>query len=143
MSLYKKAVELARAGLKPLDIATALGIKVLFLPFKAIKGIALSLDSHKFILIDSGLTKMERQLVCGHEIGHFLLHPAANFLFVLEKTYFYSKHEYQANLFACELLLGEKAELYKCGVKEAAARGSLQEMAEVIWRLVWQDGEGL
>jgi len=86
---------------------------------------------------------MEQQLVCGHEIGHFLLHPEANFLFILEKTYFYSKHEYQANLFACELALGEKAELYKCGVKEAAARGSLKEMAEVIWRLAGRDGEGL
>ncbi|MCL6480048.1 MAG: ImmA/IrrE family metallo-endopeptidase [Peptococcaceae bacterium] len=56
------------------------------MPFKAIKGVALSLDSHKFILIDTGLTETEQQLVCGHKLGHFLLHPAANFLFILERT---------------------------------------------------------
>lgn len=88
MSLYKKARDLAGSGEKPLKIAAELGIKVIFLPFKALKGIALSLGHEKFILIDSGLTEMEKQLVCGHEVGHFLLHPDTNFLFILEKTYF-------------------------------------------------------
>lgn len=125
--------------MKPLDIAAALSIRVFFLPFKAIKGITLSIGSEKFILIDSGLTEIEQQLVCGHEIGHFLLHPATNFLFVLENTYFYTKHEYQANRFACELVLGEKAEQYECEIREAAARGRLKEMVEIIWRLAGGD----
>lgn len=32
---HKKALELARAGMKPIDIAAVLGISVNFLPFKA------------------------------------------------------------------------------------------------------------
>lgn len=135
MSIYKKARVLARDGKKPLDIAAALGIRVLFLPLKTVSGMAISLGKEMFILIDQGLSEIEQQLVCGHELGHFFLHPATNFLFVLEKTGFYSKHEYQANRFACELVLGETAQLYECEIKEAAARGKLKEMAEVIREL--------
>ncbi|MCL6559889.1 MAG: ImmA/IrrE family metallo-endopeptidase [Firmicutes bacterium] len=139
MSLYTKARELARGGTKPLDIAADLGIRVFFLPFKSIKGIALSLGSEKFILIDSGLTEIERQLVCGHEVGHILLHPGTNFLFVLENTYFYSKHEYQANRFACELMVGEKAEHYGQMISEAASSGRLDRLIEVVGQLVVGD----
>jgi len=139
MSLYKKAKELARDGRKPLDIAASLGMKVLFLPFKALKGIALSLGSERFVFIDSGLTEIEQQLVCGHEIGHFLSHPSTNFLFILEKASFYSKHEYQANRFACVLMLGEKAEEYSSEIKEAAAHGRLDRLVEVVGRLIGGD----
>jgi len=135
MTLYKKARELARDGMKPLDIAAELGIRVFFLPFKVIKGIALSFGSQKFIMIDSGLSEIEQQLACSHEVGHFLLHPSTNFLFVLERTYFYSKHEYQANLYAFELMVGENAEHYGQMIREAAARGRFSEMVEIIWRL--------
>jgi len=59
MSLYKKARELARSG-KPLEIAASLGIKVLYIPLKVLKGITLSLGSERFIFIDSGLTEIEQ-----------------------------------------------------------------------------------
>jgi Zn-dependent peptidase ImmA (M78 family) len=139
MSLYKIAGELAGSGRKPLEIAADLGIKVLFVPFKEIKGIVLSLCSEKFILIDNGLTEIEQQIVCGHELGHFLLHPSTNFLFILEKTGFFSKQEYQANRFACTLMLGEEAEKYSCEIKEAAARGRLDRLVEVIARLAKEE----
>jgi len=138
MSLYKKARELARSG-KPLEIAASLGIKVLYIPLKVLKGITLSLGSERFIFIDSGLTEIEQQLVCGHELGHFLLHPNTNFLFILEKTGFYSKHEYQANRFACVLMLGEKAEQYQSEIQEAAAHGRLDRLVDVIGQLTRRD----
>jgi Zn-dependent peptidase ImmA (M78 family) len=139
MALYDKARELAVNGEKPLEIAASLGIILLEVPFKAIKGIALSLQGKKFIMIDSDLTEIEKQLVCGHELGHFLLHPDTNFLFVLDKTGFYSKHEYQANRFACMLMLGEEAEKYGCEIGEAAAAGRLDKMVEIIGRLAKGD----
>lgn len=141
--LHNKALELARGGMKPLKIAASLGIEVRFLPFKTIKGIALALGSHKLILIDEGLTEIERQLVCGHELGHFLFHAEANFMFILEKTLFYPKHEYQANLFACQLLLGEKAGVYETEIKEAAGCRSLREMEGIISCLVRGDDEAM
>lgn len=58
--LHEKALELARDGMKPIDIAAVLGIGAHFLPFKTVKGIALSLGENKLILIDAGLTEMEQ-----------------------------------------------------------------------------------
>ena len=139
MTLYKKAKALARDGKKPTDIAASLGMKVMYMPLKALKGIATSLGSERFIFIDSGLTEIEQQLVCGHEIGHFLLHPDTNFLFILEKTYYYSKHEYQANRFACTLIAGEKADEYGVQIREAAASGRLDRLVEVIGRIIGGD----
>jgi Zn-dependent peptidase ImmA (M78 family) len=139
--LHEKALQLSQEGLKPLEIAASLGITVCPLPFKSVKGIALALGKHKLILIDKGLTEMEQQLVCGHELGHFLFHGEANFMFILEKTFFYPKQEYQANLFACRLLLGEKATVYETEIKEAAGFRSLREIEDRIGQLVREDGE--
>lgn len=139
MTLYKKARELARSGKKPKDIAAEHGIRVIYMPFKAIKGIALSTGSAKFIMIDSGLTEIEQQLVCGHELGHFLLHPGTNYLYTLEETLYYSKDEYQANRFACMLMLGERAEQYRCEIQEAAARGRLDRLVQIVTQLAGGD----
>jgi Zn-dependent peptidase ImmA (M78 family) len=137
--LYKWVRELAGGGKKPLEIAADLGIRVLFVPFKEIKGIVFSLCSDKFILIDDDLTEIEQQIVCGHEIGHFLLHPSTNFLFILEKPGLYNKQEHQANHFACALMLGEESEKYSSEIKKAAAQGRLDRLVEVVMRLIGRD----
>ena len=143
MTSRDRVEELARGGMKPIDIAAELDIGVFLLPFKAVKGIALSLGSQKFIIIDKGLTEIEQQLVCGHEVGHFLLHGDSNFMFVLEKTFFYPKQEYQANLFAFQLMLGEKAGVYETEIKEAASCRSLEEMAEIVYSFTRDVDEGI
>ena len=134
--LYKWVGELAGGGKKPLEIAADLGIRVVFIPFKEIKGIVISFRSEKFIMIDNDLTEIEQQIVCGHEIGHFLLHPSTNFLFILEKTCLYSNQEHQANQFACALMLGEEAEKYSSEIEEAASQGRLDVLVEVVMRLI-------
>ncbi|WP_051273603.1 ImmA/IrrE family metallo-endopeptidase [Desulfotruncus alcoholivorax] len=141
MSLYKKARELAKSGEKPLDIARSLGFKVFFVPFQRIKGLAISLGDNKLIIIDSGLSDAEQQFVCGHELGHFLLHPSTNFVFILHNTFSYSKQEYQANRFSCELILGEKAEEYKYIILEAAAAGKLDQLVQLVWGLSAKEDE--
>jgi len=141
MSLYKKARELAKSGKKPLEIAKDLGIEVLFVPFQKIKGLAMSLGTKKIIIIDNGLSEAEQQFVCGHEIGHFLLHPSTNFVFILHNTFTYSKQEYQANRFSCELIIGEKAEEYKYIITEAAAAGKLDQLVQLVWQLSEKEDE--
>lgn len=138
---YQKVMELARGGMKPLDIAAFLGIMVVFLPFKAIKGIAMSLGTHKIIQIDDGLTEIEKQLVCGHELGHFLFHEESNFSFIVENTQYYPKQEYQANLFACQLILGEKAGVYETQIKEAASSRSLKKMVDTLSCIACEESE--
>lgn len=141
MSLYKKARELAKSGKKPLEIAKELGIEVLFVPFQKIKGLAMSLGIKKIIIIDNGLSDAEQQFVCGHEIGHFLLHPSTNFVFILHNTFSYSKQEYQANRFSCELMLGEKAADYECMISEIAATGRLDQLSRFVKELSGMDDE--
>jgi len=135
MSLYKEARTLAKSGKKPSRIVRDLGIQVLYVPFQKIKGLALSLGKNKMIIIDDGLPEAEQEFVCGHELGHFLLHPSTNFLFILHNTFYYSKHEYQANYFSCVLQLGERAEEYGSQISEAAATNNLQRLTQLVWEL--------
>ena len=138
---HQEALDLARGGMKPTDIAAYLDIIVEYMPFKTIRGIAMKMGSHKIIQIDEDLNEIEKQLVCGHEIGHFLLHEDTNFMFIYEKTQYYPKQEYQANLFACQLILGEKAGLYETQVKEAASGNSLKKMVDKVAYLMCEEGE--
>lgn len=112
-----------------------MGIKVLYVPFQKIKGLALSLGNNKMIIINDGLSEAEQEFVCGHELGHFLLHPSTNFLFILQNTFYYNKHEYQANYFSCVLQLGEKAEKYGNLISEAASSNNLQRLTRLVWEL--------
>jgi len=132
MSLYTKAKKLSKTGKKPLELAEELGIKVLFLPLTSMAGLAISIAKKKFIFISSSLSELEQQFVIGHELGHFYLHPSTNFVFILQNTFFHDKHEYQANRFSCELLLGEKTEKYKYSISEVCARGRLDKLVEFI-----------
>ncbi|WP_066633364.1 ImmA/IrrE family metallo-endopeptidase [Desulfolucanica intricata] len=141
MGLYTKARELAKSGKKPLHIARELGIEVLFVPFQRIKGLALSLGSRKIIMIHNGLSEAEQQFVCGHELGHFLLHPSTNFRFIFENTFCYSKQEYQANRFSCVLMLGEKAEEYKYVINETASAGKLEQLVRLVWEVSDKEDE--
>ncbi|MBF7083929.1 ImmA/IrrE family metallo-endopeptidase [Desulfallas sp. Bu1-1] len=70
----------------------------------------MSLGNKKFIIIDSGLSDAEKQFVCGHELGHFYCTLRQISYLFCRKHIFYSKQEYQANRFSCELLLGEQVE---------------------------------
>ena len=132
MSFYSKAKKLAKTDRKPIQLAKELGISLIFLPFASIAGMAISIAKEKYILINTSLSEIEQQFVCGHELGHFHLHPMTNFVFILRNTFFQSKHEYQANRFACELMLGEKTEEYKYLVSELCSRGRLDKLAEFI-----------
>lgn len=133
MSFCEEYSVLMKSGKKPSEIASDLGIKVLFVPFRQLKGLAMSLGNNRFIIINSGLSEAEQEFVCGHELGHFLLHPSTNFLFILQNTFFYSKQEYQANRFSCEMMLGEeKAAEYAAQISEASASGKLDQLVRLI-----------
>lgn len=137
MNLYRLAGELSKRGQKPTALAADLGINVLYASFQSIKGITFSLGEYRFIIIDSELPEDQQEIVCGHEIAHFLLHPKANYLFILNYTFYYPSYEYQANRFCMEMFVGkEQAEQYACEISEAASRGDLEEMSRLVTRLI-------
>mgnify|MGYP000899687180 CR=1 FL=1 len=75
----------------------------------------------QFIHINSELEDYKKRFVCAHELGHALLHPNVNTPFLRKNTFYaISKIEREANEFAVELLLEDKAIKEHSTVQEAA-----------------------
>ncbi len=91
----------------PITIAKNMDISVVYLAFGELYGLACSLGKYRLIGVNSELDEHIQKLVAAHELGHFVLHPEENFFFIKQHTLFYDKYEYQANLFAVALCLGE------------------------------------
>ncbi len=89
----------------PFEIAEYEGIIVLYEPLGTIRGFYNKYARQKFIHINSDLNECEQLVVCGHELGHSLLHTNSNTKFFKSNT-FYSvdKLERQANKFDAYLL---------------------------------------
>ncbi|MFC3872043.1 ImmA/IrrE family metallo-endopeptidase [Cytobacillus kochii] len=61
---------------------------------------------NKFIYLNSNIREEKKLFVCGHEIGHSIVHPRVNTMFLKSKTlYSKDKLEREANLFSLSLLL--------------------------------------
>ena len=96
----------------PFRIARQLGIHVLFHnDFKSLKGMYKVIKRSRFIFINSNLPEGDQKTVCAHELGHdrFHRHFAKNG--VLQEFMLYdmrSKPEYEANIFAAELLIDDR-----------------------------------
>ena len=92
----------------PETIAKEMGIDIIHLPCTELYGMAASIGEYRLMGVNSNLEEPLQKFVIAHELGHFVLHPQGSFFFVLRKTMFYSKFEYQANLFAIALCFGKK-----------------------------------
>lgn len=61
----------------------------------------------KYIVINQDLDEVWRRVICAHELGHAILHPAISRFWMDEHTYFNAgRYERQANRFAVHLLSG-------------------------------------
>lgn len=96
----------------PFEIADYLGIIVSVRPLGDLNGYILLEKGFSFVSINSSLDDHQRALVCGHEIGHHILHQGFNRIFMdsctLSKTDLY---EIEADRFAVDLLYNDD-ELY-------------------------------
>lgn len=97
----------------PFEIAEGLNYIIKFRnDFKACRGFFAVVLGHGFIFINSSLSQEMQLMVCAHELGHALLHRdlITNSPWVLEHELFDMKTrtEYEANLFAANLLIDEK-----------------------------------
>lgn len=64
----------------------------------------------KMICIKSGLSEKQRTVTCAHELGHAVLHPSLNSLFMKTQTYLEpGKYEREADYFCACMLLGNAA----------------------------------
>ena len=94
----------------PFELMKHLGIYCESSNLEHLKGYCVIIHGIKFIAINENLSRIERKIVAAHELGHIILHSdklkaAAhedmNIYHVTDKT------EYQANMFAAELLIDD------------------------------------
>lgn len=93
----------------PLRIAENLGIIVLYENLGTINGFFSTAFRQKFIHININLSKHSQLFTAAHELGHVLLHPKSNTIFLKENTYLsVDKLEIEANRFAMYLLISNE-----------------------------------
>ncbi|MBP1542606.1 MAG: ImmA/IrrE family metallo-endopeptidase [Oscillospiraceae bacterium] len=102
------------------------GANVWFRPLGGLKGFYICENGSRYIVINDGLDSILKQTVCAHELGHDILHRELSGGGIREGTMFLdsNKTEREANLFAAELLISDKALLSEIGYvssPEAAA----------------------
>ena len=95
----------------PFRIAEELGIHVLYdNDFKALKGMYKIIQRSRFIILNGNLSDRDQRTVCAHELGHDRLHRHFAKTSALQEFMLYdmrSRPEYEANIFASELLIDD------------------------------------
>ena len=93
----------------PFQIAKALGIHVIFdYDFKELKGMYKVILQSRFIFINGNMNNRDKRMVCAHELGHDRFHQHFAKSGIMQEFMLYdmkSRTEYEANIFAAELLI--------------------------------------
>lgn len=94
----------------PFTLAREMHIELLVRELGTLKGFYKDVYGTPFIFLSRHLSRSEATLVCAHELGHHLLHRQFAAFGFEEVSVFSpaSRREYEANLFAAELLLDTK-----------------------------------
>ena len=95
----------------PFRLADYLGFPVRFVDLKATKGFCKKILKNYFIFITSNLSEEMQRMCCAHEIGHILFHKdylsTPEYFMHMELFDMRNRTEYEANLFAANLLIDD------------------------------------
>lgn len=109
----KKDVEklIKRCGFRdPFEICDSIGLNVRFVDLGNLKGMYKYYKRNRYALINSELDENMKKIVLAHELGHDRLHQHFAKEHCLQEFMLYdmrSRPEYEANLFASELLIAD------------------------------------
>ena len=95
----------------PFELCKAIGVEVFYADLGNLKGMYKYLKKNRFAVINEKLDVYTRTLVCAHELGHDILHQDLAKKICLQEFILYdmrSRPEYEANLFASEILLPDE-----------------------------------
>ena len=95
----------------PFELCKAIGVEVFYADLGNLKGMYKYLKKNRFAVINENLDVYTRTLVCAHELGHDILHQDLAKKICLQEFILYdmrSRPEYEANLFASEILLPDE-----------------------------------
>ena len=111
-SIIEKANKLfVKLGTRdPFEIVKAMGIELIVKELGSLKGFYKTIYGIPFIFLNKSLDKKTARIVLAHEIGHHILHKEFS-AFRFEETSLFSpasRREYEANLFAAELMISDE-----------------------------------
>ena len=113
--IVQQAEEFRRSykGRDIFELAESSGVSVWFRPLGSLKGFYICENGKRYIIINEELEPIMQRTVCAHELGHDVLHRDLAAGGIRENTMFleHNKTEREANLFAAEMLLTDKAVL--------------------------------
>lgn len=92
----------------PFQLCQAVGVEVFYADLGSLKGMYKYLKKNRFAVINENLDPFTKTLVCAHELGHDILHQNLARKVCLQEFILYdmkSRPEYEANIFASEILL--------------------------------------
>lgn len=96
----------------PFIIAEKLGIEIVYADeLKRLKGMYRVIKRNRFIFLNSANSHAMNAIVCAHELGHDQLHREYAKTTPIQEFMLYdmaSRREYEANIFAADLLLDDK-----------------------------------
>ena len=99
----------------PFEIAERLGVEILTVSsLKQLKGFYRVIQRNRFIFLNEKNSPQMNRIVCAHELGHDQLHREFAASNALQEFMLYdmnSIQEYEANVFAANLLLEDEAVL--------------------------------
>ena len=95
----------------PFQLAEQLNIHVKFMDTRRQKAFCKKILNHCFIFINQNLSEQMQRMSCAHELAHILLHrdylDTAAYLMNMELFDMRNRTEYEANLFAANLLIDD------------------------------------
>lgn len=112
--IVKKAEFLAKKynTRNPFQIAEDSGIEIIFRnDYKNLKGMYSVILKNRYIFINNRLSEEMKKIVCAHELGHDILHRKLACGTAMQEFALYkmdSRPEYEANIFAANLLLPDR-----------------------------------
>jgi Zn-dependent peptidase ImmA (M78 family) len=96
----------------PFEIAEAVGIRTRYdYNFTLLKGMYVIIERNRYAILNGNLKESVRRIVLAHELGHDALHRSYAKVGALKEFMLYdmsTRPEYEANVFAGELLLDDK-----------------------------------
>lgn len=92
----------------PFELCAKIGIEVVFVDIGKLKGMYTCIKRNRFVVINENLDTYMQAMVCAHELAHDQLHrksSTASWLKDINISDSSTKQEYEANLFAAELII--------------------------------------
>jgi Zn-dependent peptidase ImmA (M78 family) len=94
----------------PFEISKAVGLNIRFADLGNLKGMYYYTKKNRYAIINSTLDQYKQKIVCAHELAHDRFHRSLAKNTALQEFVIYdmrSRPEFEANIFASELLISD------------------------------------